>query len=362
MTIIAAPTQIGSPVRATIPQTMPTNAGTEDPFLLAYLLAQQVDPEVSQLPAEDTTITPVSASRLDSIVLDDHGKPRDEPALHEESIAGFLWLPPGAAPDSGSATPTRAYVADPAGMPARAAATIDFTASGKMARVSDETPGKPEIRGKASEGRHSSAVPGIELSLAPDSVLPLNECVASLHGGDPRREQANGQRTDAQGPLPLSMMVTNSMAVPPRAETPAVISSSVGSQQWTRDLTQQVSVMVDNGTSIAEVRLTPADMGPIEIRLDFSEASPTLSISVQNADTRNALDLALPRLREMLSDSGVTLGGASVEHRDGHAQQRRDEQFVALAPMTVSPPHGSSPDIGPPPSIAPALRLVDTYA
>lgn len=155
----------------------------------------------------------------------------------------------------------------------------------------------------------------------------------------------------------------NGIAGSPLVAPPAAaIASRVGSPQWTHDLTERVSLMVNNGTSVAELSLTPADMGPIEIRIDFSDSSPTLSISAQHADTRAALDLALPRLREMLSESGMTLGGATVEQRDGGQQHAAGEHGAKSQAMPGDPLADSPPEFGPWRRTGSAQRLVDTYA
>jgi flagellar hook-length control protein FliK len=142
------------------------------------------------------------------------------------------------------------------------------------------------------------------------------------------------------------------------------IESKVGTPRWTRDIHQSVSMLVQSRTSVAELRLTPADMGPIQIRIDFSEKQPSVSISVQQADTRNALDAALPRLRDMMAESGITLGGAGVEQHGRPSDTPGDQARFAwqgreqAAPLPVAATDQFAPQVR---TIA-LDQLVDTYA
>jgi flagellar hook-length control protein FliK len=152
---------------------------------------------------------------------------------------------------------------------------------------------------------------------------------------------------------------------PPPAAAPVEvpIDSKIGTPRWTRDIHQSVSMLVQSRNPVAELRLTPEDMGPIQIRIDFSDAKPSVSISVQQTDTRNALDAALPRLREMMAESGINLGGSSVEQQSGRsgdpagdqARQAGRHQGFEAAPRTA--------EEALPVTRAISLdQLVDTYA
>jgi flagellar hook-length control protein FliK len=168
-------------------------------------------------------------------------------------------------------------------------------------------------------------------------------------------------------PPPPQVQNTNQTAQAAAAPKPAPvevpIESKVGTPRWTRDIHQSVSMLVQARASVAELRLTPADMGPIQIRIDFSEKQPSVSISVQQTDTRNALDAALPRLRDMMAESGITLGGAGVEQhgRPGDAPGEQARFAWQGHDESAPPPAVADPFI--PAARAVALnQLVDTYA
>ena len=83
--------------------------------------------------------------------------------------------------------------------------------------------------------------------------------------------------------------------------------------------------MVNSRNISAEIRLDPPDLGGMNIKVNLSGDSASVSFVVQSQQAREALDQATPRLREMLEEQGIELGQSSVEQesrgRDGQAEQ-----------------------------------------
>jgi flagellar hook-length control protein FliK len=108
----------------------------------------------------------------------------------------------------------------------------------------------------------------------------------------------------------------------------------------------------------ATLRLSPAHLGPIQIRIDLQQSQINVSFSAAHADTRSALADAIPRLREMLASGGLTLGQANVQQEapgGGHARSQGTSAG------------GATPDVAEtvePVALAQtwALGLVDEYA
>jgi len=92
-----------------------------------------------------------------------------------------------------------------------------------------------------------------------------------------------------------------------------------------QQLTEKVHWMVNSRNISAEIRLDPPDLGGMNIKVNLSGDSASVSFVVQSQQAREALDQATPRLREMLEEQGIELGQSSVEQesrgRDGQAEQ-----------------------------------------
>ena len=151
------------------------------------------------------------------------------------------------------------------------------------------------------------------------------------------------------------------------------------SPAWDDGLSGQVLWMARNGVRSAEIHLNPAELGPIEVKLSLtsepgtpgSASGPQSSASVQfsaaHAATREAIESALPRLREMLAENGIALGNTTVDarnagssHESGHSgrsSQGRNQSATGHA-ETAQP--GNEPVLRSP--LRGGSGLLDTFA
>ena len=103
------------------------------------------------------------------------------------------------------------------------------------------------------------------------------------------------------------------------------ISSTVQSQAWSQGLTEQVAWMMRGNIQSAEIRLNPANLGPLEVKLSIEDDVARLSFVSSHAPVREALDAAMPRLREMLEQQGISLADVDVSEHSEQEQQSADE-------------------------------------
>ena len=109
------------------------------------------------------------------------------------------------------------------------------------------------------------------------------------------------------------------------------IDVPVMDKAWGNALQDRVMWMTGRGIQNAEIRLNPAELGPIRVQVTVENDAAQLAFSAQNAVTRDAIEQAMPRLRDMLAESGLSLGGSSVSdgenpdvNKDQVAQDRVD--------------------------------------
>ncbi|MBK1674866.1 hypothetical protein CKO35_16550 [Ectothiorhodospira shaposhnikovii] len=89
---------------------------------------------------------------------------------------------------------------------------------------------------------------------------------------------------------------------------------------WGQAVGSRVLWMVNQNVQGAELRLTPPQMGPVEVRIAMEGDRANIQFLAHHAQTREALDAAIPRLREMFADSGVHLGDVDVSGREAGGQ------------------------------------------
>ncbi len=104
----------------------------------------------------------------------------------------------------------------------------------------------------------------------------------------------------------------------------SAISANIQSPNWSQQMTQQVSYMLKGGFQQAEIKLNPAHLGPMEIKLTVNDDQASISFVAQHAPVREALDAALPRLREMLEQQGLNLADVDVSTQS--EQQQAEQQ------------------------------------
>jgi len=136
--------------------------------------------------------------------------------------------------------------------------------------------------------------------------------------------QARSAKGLQLGQAPVVTSGTAEAALPQLQTTgglvlPRLLSLDIPLQQpgWDRSLGDRVQWMVNQNVQLAELKLNPPGLGPLEVRVRVDGDRTHISFLASQANVRDAVDAALPRLREMFAEGGVTLGDVTVGHRDG---------------------------------------------
>lgn len=115
------------------------------------------------------------------------------------------------------------------------------------------------------------------------------------------------------GPQPDS--VPASAVLAPLVERPSAPPSPALAPQHPRfaeGFSQQVVVLVQDGIQHARINLNPPELGPIEVRITMQHDQAQVQLAAHSAVARDAMQDALPRLREMMEQAGVRLGDTGV--------------------------------------------------
>jgi flagellar hook-length control protein FliK len=130
------------------------------------------------------------------------------------------------------------------------------------------------------------------------------------------------------GVQPTATGMSPTQAQPAAASTPAAnmtLPTPVGEQDWDKGLGDRLVWMVKGGVQEAKLQLTPRHLGPIDIKVSLHQDQASVSFTAHNPHTREALESAMPRLREMMSDQGLNLAQSDVsQHQAGQQQQPQD--------------------------------------
>ena len=77
-------------------------------------------------------------------------------------------------------------------------------------------------------------------------------------------------------------------------------------------LNQHISFMIGDHLQTAQIAVTPADLGPVEVRVTLVGDEAKIQLTATHAATREALNEALPRLRASFAEAGILLSQAGV--------------------------------------------------
>lgn len=185
----------------------------------------------------------------------------------------------------------------------------------------------------------------------------------------PAAKQDAAQATPT--PVVLPAVQTVAASQPQAVFAPAYsdkIQSNVGSAGWNQALGTKITWMATAGMQSASLSLNPPDLGPMQVVLNVHNQQADATFITAQPEVKQALEAAMPKLREMMDQAGIQLGQANVQtgmpnHQQGAGsgqQQARSgspgsfgkeqEGDVALSGTTAASATTSG------------LGLVDTFA
>ncbi|RLU02241.1 MAG: hypothetical protein D9N11_10200 [Ketobacter sp.] len=142
----------------------------------------------------------------------------------------------------------------------------------------------------------------------------------------------------------------------------ATMQAPMQSREWGSEMAQRLVMMVSTKLNSAKIQLNPQEMGSIDVKVSVKHDQAHVVFTSQVAPTRDALEQAIPRLREMMEQNGVALGDVDVRDQDAResheqrSQNQRQSGPVADGGSSVEEASTSNTDG------AVAVGLVDYYA
>ena len=294
--------------------------------------------------------------------------------------ASSLALTRGGADRAGPAADTRTEsftgaAAAPGTEPALfvAATAADMAAPAPHPRPAS---GRPEPVGLAPDARKgplagthpaAAAEPALATAASAADIAASGKSAASAEGEFRREAAFVAGLLDRHKPnsAPAAALHSGHAPTAATAVTPApvaVLDARVGERGWDQALGDKILWMAGQKQQVAELHLNPPELGPLKITLTLTQDQASAQFVSEHAAVRDALETAMPRLREMLADSGITLGNTSVS-TDAFREQAQPQHKPRAHP---APAIAAAAD---PDAVAHGARLlrsvhglVDTFA
>ncbi|QNQ21551.1 hypothetical protein HF650_18400 [Kosakonia sp. SMBL-WEM22] len=290
--------------------------------------AQLVDatPAIATLPADPLTQAAtnlampldVSAATADALLAQGvQTAQADLAALSQVSADPTLAAAVPASPLLAAALPVEPQADDPL-------AQVNFTAVLDEQKPTQDLPAgvkpqptRPEaqpampLAESAVEGKAPSLTSADSSALATSpAAAPLSESLTqalhNLKSAEPvATPHSVAQATPVTATAPATAIATSTVAT-------ATLQAEVGTPAWQQSLGQQIAVFSRNGMHHAELRLHPEELGALQVSLRVSNDQAQVHFVSESHHVRAALESAMPTLRTMLEESGISLGQSSV--------------------------------------------------
>ncbi|ESP90448.1 flagellar hook-length control protein FliK [Pseudoalteromonas luteoviolacea] len=92
-------------------------------------------------------------------------------------------------------------------------------------------------------------------------------------------------------------------------------------------LQDKVNMMINLNNKEAEIRLDPAELGSMQIRIRSDAEQAQINFVVQNQQAKELLEESMPKLREMLEEQGIELGESNIQQQsEGNSDNEGNEQ------------------------------------
>ena len=218
----------------------------------------------------DEALADASATPLAALPIALHGAVSAHASVASKDAAGEA-LPDG----TDAAAATTAANGKPGADIAAEAATLAGAAQIELARSVEHDANAPEVPAAAEAVHGAAAEPSTSLGHL-------------LHLGSTEKLAA---------PQPSAMLE---------------VAAPVDGPDFAAALSQQVVWMAGKDAQVAELRINPPELGPVEVRLHISGDDAVVQFASAHAEVRSAIEAAIERLRESMAQAGVQLGQTSV--------------------------------------------------
>lgn len=128
----------------------------------------------------------------------------------------------------------------------------------------------------------------------------------------------------------LQVKTTLADSVKPYSTT---LNTPVNAKEWADEVSQKIVWFTGRNIQAAEMHLNPADLGPIDVKINVQNDVASITFNVQNASVRELLESNVVRLREMMESNGVNLGDVNVDSgkKDSYQEAQDGSQQLMAA-------------------------------
>jgi flagellar hook-length control protein FliK len=103
------------------------------------------------------------------------------------------------------------------------------------------------------------------------------------------------------------------------------IPTEITDPQWSKQFSDHVVWMSQQGTKTAVIKLHPEDLGPLEINIKMVQDSASVTIVSHSSQVREMIDQSMPRLQAMMAEQGLNLSEMNINSDSGERHFSRQD-------------------------------------
>lgn len=187
--------------------------------------------------------------------------------------------------------------------------------------------GNRQVQAEAQQQRTLTAASG-------EQAVPVGKLIEQLESRlAARASDIDAASTDADKSAAAAQLQSNgqtALTARPVTGVAQTLGVPMGQAGWSEAVVNKVMWMSSQNVKSVEIQLDPAELGPLEIRIQTRGQEHQVQFVSQHAGVRDALEGQMFRLREMFSQQGASLVDVNVS--DGSADGRQSQSsFAGLA-------------------------------
>ena len=151
----------------------------------------------------------------------------------------------------------------------------------------------------------------------------VNSPGASLQTVKSANQNLSAAQLEAIAPVLTAPVSATNADTSNTAAASNTIAPRVGSADWSEAVGQKISWMVTGGQQSASLTLNPPNLGPMQVVISVNNQHASATFTSHQPEVRAALESAIPKLREMMGQSGIQLGDCNV-----NSQSKQPQEFA----------------------------------
>jgi flagellar hook-length control protein FliK len=185
---------------------------------------------------------------------------------------------------------------------------MDFDRSFSSMLGNEQNSGKPQQDKSALDLKSKSELPEI------DAITDGTDVKTSAAGiaGDIAKMAAV-----VRNESPTTSIPTNQSSMQKHLSDPG----------WHQELGEKLIWMNKQATPSVELRLNPEHLGPVLVKIDVSHDQATVAFTTQHQVVKDAIEAAIPKLKEMLQGQQLNLADVNVSQQQSEQRQSTRDFF-----------------------------------